>query len=201
MMLGMPDVTLGQAGPTPESPESPREASPESPASWSPALPGLVILFGLPGAGKSYAGRVLRDDFGYYLHEADDDIPADYKRDVAAGQVVSDERRDAYHRLLVERVAGLRAEHARLAVAVPLLRDKHRHWLRERFPDAVFVLVTCAAGPWEARLAQRTHTVGLDYARKIVSLYEPPTLPHATLDASAEGPAPVRAQLQRILTG
>lgn len=183
----MPSLTPGQADPTPES-------------LASPAVPALVILFGLPGAGKSYAGRLLRDAFGYHLHEADDDIPADYKRDVAAGQVVSDERRDAYHRLLVERVAELRAIHPRLAVAVPLLRDKHRHWLRDRFPDAVFVLVTCAAGPWEARLAQRTHTVGLDYARKIVALYEPPTLPHATLDDSAEGAETLRAQLQHILT-
>ena len=160
----------------------------------------LIVLFGLPGAGKSYVGRLLRDEFGYYLHEADDDIPADYKRDVAAGQVVSDARRDAYHRLLVECVAALRAAHPRLAVAVPLLRDKHRHWLAERFPDAVFILVTCAAGPWEARLAGRTHTVGLDYARKVVSLYEPPTLPHATLDDSAEGAAPLREQLHHILS-
>ncbi len=161
--------------------------------------PALIILFGLPGAGKSFAGRLLRDEFGYHFHEADDDIPADYKRDVAAGQVVSDERRDAYHRRLVERVAALAGEHPRLAVAVPLLRDKHRHWLAERFPAAVFALVTCASEPWEARLAARTHTVGLDYARKIVALYEPPTLPHATLDDSAEGAAPLLEQLRRQL--
>ena len=161
--------------------------------------PALVVLFGLPGAGKSFAGRLLRDECGYHLHEADDDIPADYKRDVAAGQVVSDERRDAYHRLLIERVAELRAAHSRLALAVPLLRDKHRHWLAARFPDAVFVLVACSPGPWEARLAARTHTVGLDYARKVVALYEPPTLPHATLDDSAEGAESLRAQLVRLL--
>ncbi|MCC7359723.1 MAG: hypothetical protein IT317_09610, partial [Anaerolineales bacterium] len=50
----------------------------------------LLILFGLPGAGKSYVGRVVRDAFGYHLHEADDDIPEDYRRLVAAGQVVSE---------------------------------------------------------------------------------------------------------------
>jgi gluconokinase len=163
------------------------------------ARPRLVILFGLPGAGKSYAGRLLRDEFGYYLHEADEDIPEDYKRDVAAGQVVSDERRDAYHRRLIERVAGLRAEHARLAVAVPLLRDKHRHWIAERFPEAVFVLVTCAEAQWEARLRGRTHTVGLDYARKVVALYEPPTLPHLMLDDSGEAAEALRGQLRRLL--
>ncbi|MCC7361905.1 MAG: AAA family ATPase [Anaerolineales bacterium] len=159
----------------------------------------LLVLFGLPGAGKSYVGRLLAAEFGYHLHEADDDIPADYKRDVAAGQVVSDARRDAYHRLLLDRVAALRQEHPRLAVAVPLLRDRHRRWFLERFPDAVLVLVQCAPTPWAARLAQRTHTVGLDYARQVSALYQPPTVPHQRLDDSGDGPAGLRAQLARLL--
>lgn len=159
----------------------------------------LLILFGLPGAGKTYAGQLLAREFGFHFHEADDDIPDDYRRLVTAGQVVPDERRDAYHRALLDRLAALSAEHPRLAVAVPLLRDRHRHWIRARFPEAVFVLVECAAGPWEARLANRTHTVGLDYARKTLALYEPPTLPHATLDDSADGAAGVREQLAAIV--
>ena len=134
--------------------------------------PSLLILFGLPGAGKSFVGQVLRDDFGYFFHEADEDIPDDYRRAVAAGEVVDEERRDAYHLHLLERIADLSSGHARLAVAVPLLRDRHRRWILERFPQAVFILVECEPERWQARLAGRTHTVGLDYARKIVSMYE-----------------------------
>jgi gluconate kinase len=159
----------------------------------------LLILFGLPGAGKSYAGRLLAADFGFHFHESDDDIPEDYRRTVLAGEVVSDERRDDFHRALVERVAALAAAHPRLAVAAPLLRQKHRDWLRARFSHAHFILVTCAAAQWQARLAERTHTVGADYARKVLPLYEPPALAHFTLNASAEGPAPVRAQLAALL--
>lgn len=159
----------------------------------------LLILFGLPGAGKSYVGRVVRDAFGYHLHEADDDIPEDYRRLVAAGQVVSEARRDAYHRLLLDRLEGLRASHPRLAVAVPLLRDRHRRWLAERFPEARFALVQCAPGPWAARLAGRTHTVSLDYARTVSALYEPPTIPHVVVDDSADGDQVLRAQLARWL--
>jgi gluconate kinase len=160
----------------------------------------LIILFGLPGAGKSYAGRLLRDLFGYHFHEADDDIPADYRALVAAGQVVSEERRDAYHRALLDRLAELRSQHPRLAVAVPLLRDRHRRWIAERFPEAVFILVHCAPEPWAARLAARAHTVGLDYARVVSALYEPPTIPHHVLDNSAGGPAALQAQLARLLS-
>ena len=159
----------------------------------------LLILFGLPGAGKSYAGQVLSREFGFHFHEADDDIPEDYRQTVSAGQVVSDERRDAYHRGLLERLAQLRAQHRRLAVAAPLLRDKHRHWIRERFPDAVFVLVWSAPDAREARLARRAHTVGLDYARKVLALYEPPTLAHHTLDDSQDGAEDLRRRLAEML--
>jgi gluconate kinase len=159
-----------------------------------------LILFGLPGAGKSYAGRLLRDAFGYHFYEADDDIPADYRALVAAGQVVSEDRRDAYHRALLERLAELRAQHPRLAVAVPLLRDRHRRWIAERFPGALFLLVQCAPDPWAARLAGRAHTIGLDYARVVSALYEPPTIPHHRLDNTAGGPASLHAQLAPLLS-
>ena len=159
----------------------------------------LLILFGLPGAGKSFAGRLLRDRFGFVFHEADDDIPDDYKRDVAAGQVVDDERRDDYHRHLLDRLAELHAAHPRLAVAVPLLRDRHRRWIQDRLPESIFILVQCEPARWRARLDSRAHTVGLDYAQKIISLYESPTVFHWILDDSAEGPADIERQLAAIL--
>lgn len=162
--------------------------------------PLLLILFGLPGAGKSYAGHLLRDDFGFYFHESDEDIPDDYRRLVAAGQVVSDERRDEFHRRLLDRMAALAGEHPRLAVAVPLLRQKHRDWIKARFPHAHFVLVEVDPLLWEARLAGRTHTVGADYARKIRPLYEPPTVAHVVLDSSTPGAEPIRQQLRTLLT-
>ena len=160
----------------------------------------LLVLFGLPGAGKTFAGALLRDEFGFHFHESDDDIPEDYRRLVAAGQVVSDERRDGYHRHLLDRIAALAESHPRLAVAVPLLRQKHREWIQARFPQAHFVLVQVDPALWQSRLARRTHTVGADYARKILPLYEPPALEHATLDTTPEGPAAVREQLSALLS-
>src|SRR5262245_32967852 len=125
----------------------------------------MIILFGLPGAGKSAAGQLLQAEFGYYFHEADNDIPVDYRARVAAGEVVSDAMRDDYHRLLLDRLAELSAQHSRLVVAAPLLRDKHRRWILERFPAAILVQVTCDRTVWEARLAARhDHAISLDYA-------------------------------------
>ena len=160
----------------------------------------LLILFGLPGAGKSFAGEVLRAEFGFEFHEADDDIPDDYRQLVLAGQVVGEPMRDAYHRHLIARIAELQLAHPRLAVAAPLLRDRHRQWIQASFPAALFVLVQCEPGAWQARLASRTHTISLEYAQRVASLNEPATIPHSVLDDGAAGITGIVGQLREILT-
>jgi gluconate kinase len=162
-------------------------------------FPMLLILFGLPGVGKSFAGQVLHSDFGFAFHEADDDIPDDYRQLVLAGEVVGEPMRDAYHRHLLDRIGALYAVHPRLAVAAPLLRDRHRHWIHQRFARAIFILVRCDQPAWEARLGERTHTISLGYARKVAGLFEPVTLSHFVLENSADGPGDLRAQISGIL--
>jgi gluconokinase len=160
----------------------------------------LIVLFGLPGAGKSHVGGLLRDEFGFHFHEADDDIPAEYRARVAAGEVVPDALRDDYHHALLDRLAALSAAYPRLAVAAPLLRDKHRRWIVERFPEVALVRVTCAPEVWEARLAARpAHAISLDYARRVRALDEPPTVPHLVLDNSSAGSAALRQALRALL--
>ena len=161
--------------------------------------PLLIILFGLPGAGKSFVGEMLRDEFGFTFHEADDDIPDDYRQLVVAGHVVGEPMRDDYHRNLLDVIAALWAVHARLAVAAPLLRDRHRRWLHERFPQALFLYVESEPAAWQARLSRRTHTISLDYARKVAGLNEPISVPFERLENNAEGMEAVRAQLTRLL--
>jgi gluconate kinase len=161
--------------------------------------PVLIILFGLPGAGKSFAGQLLATDFGFVFHEADEDIPDDYRRLVQAGQVVGEPMRDDYHRHLLDVIAELQAAHPRLAVAAPLLRDRHRQWIHMRFPDAVFVQVRCEPAAWQARLAARTHTISLAYAQKVAAMDEPVSVPHLVLDDSSAGAGDLRAQIAEIL--
>ena len=161
--------------------------------------PMLVILFGLPGSGKSFVGKVLQSDFDFWFHEADDDIPDEYRQQVLAGQVVGEPMRDDYHRHLIDRMTELQPAHPRLAVAAPLLRDRHRLWIRARFPQTLFILVQCRPDTWQTRLQARTHTISLDYARKVASLNEPATVPYAVLDDSADGADSIHRQFAAIM--
>jgi len=159
----------------------------------------LLILFGLPGAGKSFAGQILQTHFGFTFHEADEDIPDDYRQQVLAGQVVGEPMRDDYHRHLLERIAELQSAHPRLAVAAQLLRDRHRQWIQARFPEAIFVRVQCEPHAWQSRLAARTHTVSLAYAQQVASMNEPVSVPHFVLDDSPDGEEGLRQQIADIL--
>jgi gluconate kinase len=162
--------------------------------------PLILILFGQPGAGKSYAGGLLRDTLGFTLYEADDDLPADYRALAARGQVASEAMRDTYHRIVLERISELSARHDRLATALPLLRDRHRRWIRERFPSAAFILVESDLEIRERRLDSRQHAVSTAYARQVMTLYEPPSFPHYRVENGAVGPEAIRRQLLAIVT-
>jgi len=45
----------------------------------------LIILFGLPGAGKNFVEDILRDEFEFFYYDIDDDIPEKIKEIVKKG--------------------------------------------------------------------------------------------------------------------
>jgi gluconokinase len=47
----------------------------------------LLILFGLPGSGKNFVGRILQEDFGFLFHDADDDLPDEMREAIQSQQI------------------------------------------------------------------------------------------------------------------
>lgn len=39
----------------------------------------VIILFGLPGAGKTCVGKILEEYFNFYLYDGDIDLPDNIK--------------------------------------------------------------------------------------------------------------------------
>src|SRR5690606_12522497 len=56
----------------------------------------LLILFGVPGAGKSFAGHILRDDYGVHFHDADHELPEDMRHALASKLPVTDDMRQRF---------------------------------------------------------------------------------------------------------
>jgi gluconate kinase len=163
--------------------------------------PILYVTFGLPGAGKSYAARVF-ERFGYYIHDADVDLPDDMRQAIATQQSVNDEMRDRFFQNITEHVKRLMARHQKIVVAQTFIKEKYRQRFLEHFPQARFVLVEAQDHIRENRLARRTHQpLDPEYTRKMIKLFEPPHIPHIAISNDVDGDQYLEAQIQLLVDG
>lgn len=159
----------------------------------------LLILFGLPGAGKNYVGRILAEDFGYHFHDGDDDLPTEMRTAIAQGQAATQAMRDAHTENIITHIAGLSADGADIAIAAAFFKERNRLQLLAQYPDARFVLVETTRDLLLERLARRTnHLADLAYAQKIFALFEPPQAhPYVTL-RNVGNRAVVKRAMERV---
>lgn len=145
--------------------------------------PIIIFLFGLTGAGKSKMGETIRDMYGFYLHEGDDDYTPALRENIRTGRVSTLEERDEYNAAIIERVKMLQKDHPRMVVAQMFPLNKHRAWLRANFPGAIFVWVKTPIELIDERLeTRRGHTVDKSYAQRIRSSFELPDFPHEEIE-------------------
>lgn len=161
----------------------------------------LLVFFGLPGAGKTYAARVVAHEFGLTFHDGDDDLPASMRAAIAASRPVDNAMRDAFFTRLLEHVRVLYAEGHPLAVAQTFIQEKYRRQMLDAFPLARFILVEAAEPVRERRLANRTAGTHLEpgYARRMAASFEPPSIPFTVLRNDPDGAAHIIAQMRGLL--
>ena len=159
----------------------------------------LIILFGLPGAGKNFVGQVFHDDFGYYFYDTDDDLTDEFKDSIVQGVVVSDETRDMHYDLVIEKIRYLLRTYSELVVADAILKEKYRQKISTHFPDAIFVHVECRKSILLSRLEQRDHLVTVDYALKLLDLMEHPQLNYFVIENSSDGKEGIKRQIDKLL--
>lgn len=161
--------------------------------------PALYVAFGLPGAGKTFAAYVF-ERFGFTVHDGDDDLPADMRAAIEAAQPVTDTMRDTFFDRIIAHTAELWPRHPRLVVAQTFIKEKYRLRFLEAFPAARFVLVRATDDLRERRLAERP-IMRLDpgYARRMVTLFEPPGIPYQIIDNNADGDAHLERQIEELI--
>jgi len=159
-----------------------------------------VILFGLPGAGKTFAGEILRSRFGYHIYNGDESLTRAMKQRIDDELPLTDAMRDEFFTALIEQVWRLSETHTRLAVPQTFIKEKYRQQFLRAFPDALFVLVTADDAVREKRLAERWKLpLGEAYARQLASLFEPPRIAHRVVTNNANGEDAITGQLYSML--
>lgn len=161
----------------------------------------ILILFGLPGAGKTFVGKILKEKFNFFFHDGDKDLTAEMKTAIASQQPISDEMRDAFFERIISSVQNAQKIHPNLVVAQTYIKEKYRKQLKEKFSDVQFMYITAKDETREQRLKNRTeYPLDLAYARKMKAVFEPPTGEFFEIDNTPDGEEHVVQQLTSLFS-
>lgn len=160
----------------------------------------LLVIFGLPGAGKSYVAKVLGKRFGYFVYDGDTDIPQHMRDALFKKEIITDTMRREFLTRMIASVSKLAQTHHKLAVHQTFIKEFMRKEFLDAFPHAQFILVECPDTLREQRYMKRQYfNLGLPYLRHITKLFEHVTIPHRILNNSTHGNFDVVKQLQSLL--
>lgn len=156
------------------------------------------MLFGQPGAGKTFVGKLLKKQVGFYFYDGDRSIPKSFWLALKNHEPISDIMREAFFIRLIRNVSRYQKKHQNIAVAQTFLKEKYRKLFLCSFPDAIFILITAETLIREKRLLTRKKPImSLSYWQKMASLFEPPKIAHSKLVNNRKGEEEILHQLMQ----
>ncbi|MFA6017111.1 MAG: AAA family ATPase [Patescibacteria group bacterium] len=159
----------------------------------------LVILFGLPGTGKTYVGRIFEKYFDYYFYDGDNDLTEEMRASIKTKTVFTDQMRDVYFKILISKIQNLKSKHQNLVIAQTFIKEKYRVNLLNKIPDAKFVLVETKKSIREKRLVARTdYPLDLEYARKMKTNFDEPKVSHSIITNNIDGAKNLQKQIELL---
>lgn len=160
----------------------------------------LIILFGLPGVGKTYTGEFISERFGYYLYDGDQDLTEELHSAIQKQELITDPMRDVFFQRIIKRLKYLQHSYTNIVLAQTFIKEKYREWILNEFPKAKFILISADSEIRELRLqARREFPLHLNYARKMVANFDIPHIPHQKIINNMEGKTAVITQLNALL--
>ena len=160
----------------------------------------LLVIFGLPGTGKTYVGKVFEKYFDYYFYDGDNDLTDEMKAAIKTQKVFTDEMRDAFFKVLISKIQDLGSRIQNLVVAQTFIKEKYRMALIDKIPDTKFVLVETDSLIREKRLSQRKETpLKMEYARKMVTNFEKPKSDYLKIINNIDGDEGIKKQINSLL--
>lgn len=157
----------------------------------------LIILFGLPGTGKSFIGKIFKEYFDYYFYDGDNDLTEEMKEAIKAQRVFTDQMRDVFFEKLIRNIQELKSRHKKLVVAQTFIKEKYRVDLLKKISGAKFVLIETKKSIREKRLTQRKdYPLDLEYARKMEANFDKPIIDHLRIVNNVDGVEDVKKQIK-----
>jgi gluconokinase len=159
----------------------------------------LLILFGVPGAGKTYVGRIVQEAFGFTFHDADHELPDDMRAALKNKLTVTDDMRTRFFDRIVEKTRQLQAAHEHVAIAQTFLKEAYRERMLRELPGARFIWVQSQPELIEARFLQRSnYLIDIEQARRMAGAFDLPRIPHHVI-MNTNGRDSVVQQIDAVL--
>jgi len=160
----------------------------------------VIVLFGLPGAGKTFVGKVLQEHFDFYLYDGDISLPNDMKDAINIKTVITDVMRDVFFQNIIKRSRQLTVKYKKIAIAQTFIKEKYRKLFINQILGARFILVQTNKTIRETRLAQRKdYPLDLEYARKMCMNFDTPQIDYDIVSNDIDGKVNIKQQLRLFL--
>jgi gluconate kinase len=160
----------------------------------------LIILFGTTGAGKTFIGKLLEKEFGYYFYDGDTDLTEEVKTALHSLMPITDAMRNRFINHLIAAIVKLTRKYPNLAVAQTFIKEKDRQKLLKKLPQAKFILVEAKTERrYKRRRARADYPWDETYVKKIDSSFETPEIPYQTISNDNDGIDKLKADLQRLV--
>lgn len=159
-----------------------------------------VILFGLPGTGKTFIGKIFEKYFNYYFYDGDYDLTPEMKIAIKTKTVFTDQMRDVFFKILIDKIKSLTKKHKRLVVAQTFIKEKYRIDLLKKIPKAKFILIEAKKDIREKRLMERIdYPLDLEYARKMEGNFEKPKIDCQIIINDDDGGENIKEQIKKLI--
>lgn len=160
----------------------------------------LFVIFGLPGRGKSYIGKIFKKYYGFYFYEGDKNLSRTMRESFTKKIILNDQERDAFFKRLLGSIKKLKSRYTKIAVAQTFIKEKYRSLLLEEFPHAQFILIDSSDELRDKRLAKRKiMQLDLEYVRRMCMNFEKPQIPHISITNNEQGSKALIKQLSSFL--
>lgn len=159
----------------------------------------LIVVFGKPGAGKSYVAQIIAEKFGYYSCNGDEALPADMKKKILEKSDVTTQMRERFVENMIIEVKQLLGMHHNVVLHQALIKEHMRQAIVTSFPNAIFIWVDCDHDLLKRRYMKREYfNLGLEYLQVMIDAFEEPQHAHIRIVNNNDGPENIVKQLMKL---
>jgi len=133
-----------------------------------------LIIFGLPGTGKTSIGKYISKKFRFKFIEGDDFLIDEIKQAIKHDRIITDAMRDKYYTILLRKLKSAKDKDTVIVDAIP--KDKYRRKFLA-LPNAKLMYVYVNKEVLKDRLKRRKgHIIEQKYLKKILTYFEYPKI-------------------------